>query len=159
MNVDIIFSKNGNQRKTYKVCKNLIGLGMRKWFYIPLIISTILILSCHTDSTPLAEKEALHYCKCATPLAKVTDELLSEKTNYKLEDSLKIEERMSELSRRRSQFTEEMDNCTKDPEFQRYKERALRKMTSEEIEMYLEERVNEVMKHCPEVAQTLNFGT
>jgi len=124
-----------------------------------VMIGAILISSCNTDNTPLAEKEALHYCKCATPLAKVTEELLVEKANYRLEDSLKIEERMSELSRQRSQLTTEMDNCANDPEFQRYKERTLRKMTSEEIELYLEERVNEVMKHCPEVAQTLNFGT
>jgi len=64
---------------------------------------------------------------------------------------------MSELSRQRSQLTTEMDDCTNDPEFKRYKERTLRKMTSEEIELYLENRVVEVMKHCPEVAQTLNF--
>jgi len=145
-----------NQGKTYKVSKNLVGLSAGQQFYMLLIISAIIIFSCNTDTIPLAEKEALHYCKCATPLAKITEELLAEKANYRLKDSLKTEERMSELSRQRSQLTTEMDDCTNDPEFQRYKERALRKMTSEEIEMYLEERVNEVMKHCPEVAQTLN---
>ena len=144
-------------KQTYKVSKNLIGLSAGQHFYILLIISVILISSCNRDDTPLAEKEALHYCKCATPLAKVTEELLAEKANYRLEDSLKTEERMGELSRQRSQLTTEMDDCTNDSEFQRYKERALRKMTSEEIEMYLENRIPEVMKHCPEVAQTLNF--
>ncbi len=155
MNLDIIFSENLYQGKTYKISKNLIALKQ----YILLIISTILIFSCNTDDIPLAEKEALHYCECATPLAKVTEELLAEKANYRLEDSLKTEERMSELSRQRSQLTTEMDDCTNDPEFKRYKERTLRKMSSEEIELYLENRVAEVMKHCPEVAQTLNFGT
>jgi len=143
--------KVGNQCKTYKVSKN----GIRQYFYISLIINAILISSCNTDSIPLAEKEALHYCECAAPLAKVTEELLTEKANYRLEDSLKTEERMSELSRQRSQLTTEMEDCTNDPEFKRYKERALRKMTSEEIEMYLENRISEVMKHCPEIVNSL----
>jgi len=128
---------------------------LNKKQYIFLIISILIFFSCNTGNVPLAEKEALHYCKCATPLAKVTEELLTEKTNYRLKDSLKIQERMSELSRQRSQLTTEMDDCTNDPEFKRYKERALRKMTSEEIELYLESRVNEVMKHCPEVVNSL----
>ena len=78
-----------------------------------LIVSMILFVSCNTDTAPLAEKEALHYCECAKPLAKVTKALLAEKANYRLEDSLKIEEKMGELSRQRSQLTTEMDNCTK----------------------------------------------
>ena len=127
--------------------------------YITLIINIMLIVSCNTDTAPLAEKEALHYCECAKPLAKVTKDLLVEKANYRLEDSLKIEEKMGELSRQRSQLTTEMDDCTNDPKFQRYKDRALQKMKPKEIEFYLDERIKAVMKHCPEVAETLNSFT
>jgi len=127
--------------------------------YSLLIISLILIFSCNTDTMPLAEKEALHYCECAKPLAKVTKDLLVEKANYRLEDSLKIEEKMGELSRQRSQLTTEMDDCTNDPKFQRYKDRTLQKMKPKEIEFYLDERIKAVMKHCPKVAETLNSYT
>jgi len=133
----------------------MIFYSDRKRFFL-LVISSIIIFSCDSDTTPLAEKEAIHYCECASSLAKVTKELLNEKANYRLEDSLKIEERMGALSRKRSRLTTEMDACINDPKFQRYKDRAFQKMTPEEIEDYLAKRVETVMKHCPEVAETLN---
>ena len=124
--------------------------------FISVVICLSMVYACTSEQVSLAEKEAIHYCKCAAPLAEVTKELMSERVNYRLEDSLKIEERMGELSRQRSQFTMDLENCLKDPKFQRYKDRSLQKMTSKEVENYMESRVVRVLKHCPEVAETLN---
>ncbi len=124
-----------------------------KTSFICLVACTVLFFSCNKhEEYSLAEQEAIKYCKCASPVADATYKLMAARSNtYNAQ-------KVNQLSQSRFELTAKMNACISDTRFLRYKDREIAKMNSKEIQSYVDERIVAVMKHCPSVAQTLNFA-